>query len=342
MIWSIGLYIHSSWLIWVNSCLNLERVCSWISETKQEEYNLIGLDTLRQNGIKLKWTKQTDIWAWCWVMFPKNLLENFQVHYENGHNLSKFNFCWKMLLLWGNLTENNNLLIYSKIREITHFMCQVNGLPTKLSNWNIKYWRKNPQRGNKGKQQTVCSKCQVQDLTLPQTGGKWACTPLDHSCSKKVLLKQCSQLKYNPLELIWQSRLPFWRLFKFESTSISTWILLSKASKASAKKKKFTIIIKMCLRCTYVFYSVTVQIRLMLWWKGNINIPLPSVYLRHLTGRYNPRGGNLTLVVDIDAMRGRGFWKSFPLIMVKHCRRHLETTLFSELNHFYCLIISLD
>jgi len=40
------------------------------------------------------------------------------------------------------------------------------------------------------------------------------------------LPKQFSQLNYNHFELIWQTRLPFWRLFKFESTSISTWILL--------------------------------------------------------------------------------------------------------------------
>jgi len=89
------------------------------------------------------------------------------------------------------------------------------------------------------------------------------------------LPKQFSQLNYNHFELIWQTRLPFWRLFKFESTSISTWILLSKASKASVQKKVHKLLRCVWGKLTYNFYSVAVQIRLILWSKRGINIPPP-------------------------------------------------------------------
>lgn len=152
--------------------------------------------------------------------------ENFQVQHENGHTLS---ILWqllfeKVLLLWGNLTENN-----SKIKEIFR---RKNKSTHNLNNIHIK-------------------PCPRFD-SAPSNwwgGGGGECT---HQCTtpapkKYFTTKEVLSSKYMHFELRWQTRLPFWRLFKFESTSISTWILLSKASKASVRKNVHSII-KMCLR----------------------------------------------------------------------------------------------
>lgn len=133
------------------------------------------------------------------------------------------NFCLKrsLLVLWGNLTENN-----SKIKEIFQ---RKNKSTHDLNNMHIK-------------------PCPRFDSAPPNWWGVSVHTSAPLLLQKSISLpNQFCQVKYMHFELRWQTRLPFWRLFKFESTSISTWILLSKASKASVRKNVHSII-KMCLR----------------------------------------------------------------------------------------------